>query len=405
MKKLSSLSDSAGRDFVPETYWDELSSHAGRDFNEFERRIRAAISTGDWSNVRLPSVRFGLEGGNYLPKFLKCEIEIARLSLESTTWDVKSIRARPTRRGIAYRVVDEYNSKYSFSPKTTRRPLSTGQLVDLIEGLNVDGMSSSPAALRAHQTAEDANAIRQLKTFVIVSSDFYPSLEAWYAYEAERWVKDQLSELPRKNKLKEDALKAETVAVQNAAQLGDPTSLTELGYRHFLGKGVARSISKAIDLWRQAASLGDPRSTFNLAVCLQDGIGGKRQPEKALKLYEQLAEQDFYVGLKMAGFCRHVGIGCIPDRLKALQWYFEMAKGFGVNRFASEMVNCLRNTDHKTKLEQDAISWIRDAAKIGSAGQNMLRSLNEGPAEEPVAHDAGIGYLGVDPLVRVGEKL
>lgn len=404
MKSLSSLADSAWRDFVPETYWDELSSHAGKDLNEFERRIRAAIATGDWSNVRLPPVRFGLEGGNYLPKFLNCEVEIARLSLESTTWDVKSIRARPSSRGIAYRVVDEYNSKYSFSPKTSRRPLSMGQLIDLIEGLNVDGVSSSPAALRADQTADDAEAIRQLETFVTVSSDFYPSLEVWYAYEAERWAKDQLSELPRKNKLKVNALKAETLAIQSAAQLGDPTALTELGYRHFLGKGVARSISKAIDLWRQAASLGDPRSTFNLAVCLQDGIGGKRRPEEALKLYEQLAEQGFYVGLKMAGFCRHVGIGCIPDRNKALRWYFEMAKGFGMNRFSSEMVNCLRNTDHKTKLEQDAISWIRDAAKVGSAGQNMLHSLGDGPAEEPVAHDAGWGYLGTDPLVKVGEK-
>jgi TPR repeat protein len=201
-----------------------------------------------------------------------------------------------------------------------------------------------------------------------------------------------------------NALKAETLAIKSAAQLGDLTALTELGYRHFLGKGVARSISKAIDLWRQAASLGDPRSTFNLAVCLQDGIGGKRRPEEALGLYEQLAEQGFYVGLKMAGFCRHVGIGCIPDRHKALRWYFEMAKGFGMNRFSSEMVNCLRNTDHKTKLEQDAISWIQDAAKVGSAGQNMLHSLGDGPAEEPVSHDAGWGYLGTDPLVRINEK-
>jgi len=278
------------------------------------------------------------------------------------------------------------------------------QLVDLIEGLNVDGVSSSPAAIRAHQTADDANAIRQLQTFVTVSSDFYPSLEAWYSYEAERWALDQLSELPRKIKLKKIKLKAELDAIQGAAQLNDPLALTDLGYRFFLGKGVVRSVSKAIDLWRQAASLGDPRGTFNLAVCLQDGIGGNRKPEDALKLYEQLAEQGFYVGLKMAGFCRHVGIGCSPDRLKALHWYFEMAKSFGMNRFASEMVDCLKNTDHTTKLEQDAVAWIREAARVGSAGQNMLRSLGEGPTDDPVAHDAGYGYLGTEPLVRAGEK-
>ena len=404
MKKSSLIGNADMLDFVPGTYWDELDSHVGKDLNEFERRLRAAISTGDWSDIRLPAVRFGFEGGNYLPKFLNCEVEIARLALESTTWDVKSIRARPTSRGIAYRVVDEYDNKYSFRPKTSRRPLSMRLLVDLIEGLNVDGVSSSPAALRANQTADNAREIRQMETFVTVSSDFYPSLEAWYSYEAERWAKDQLLELPRKNKLKKIKLKTETTAILGAAQLNDPLALTELGYRYFLGKGVARSVSKAIDLWRQAASLGDPRSTFNLAVCLQAGIGGSRKPEDALKLYEQLAEQGFYVGLKMAGFCRHVGIGCSPDRLMALRWYFEIAKGFGMNRFASEMVDCLRNTDHQTKLEQDAIAWIRDAARVGSAGQNMLRSLGDGPTDDPVAHDAGYGYLGTDPLVRVGEK-
>jgi len=404
MRKSSLLGNADVLDFVPETYWDELGSDLGKDLNEFERRLKAAISTGDWSNIRLPAVRFAFEGGNYLPKFLNCEVEIARLALESTTWDVKSIRARPTSRGIAYRVVDEYNSKYSFRPKTSRQPLSMGQLVDLIEGLNVDGISSSPAALRAHQTADNANEIMQLETFVTVSSDFYPSLERWYAYEAERWTKDQISELPRKNKLKKMKLKTEMDAIQGAAHLNDPLALTELGYRHFLGKGVVKSVSKAIELWRQAGGLGDPRGTFNLAVCLQDGIGGSRKPEDALKLYEQLAEQGFYVGLKMAGFCRHVGIGCSPDRLMALRWYFDMAKGFGMNRFANELVDCLRNTNHQTKLEQDAIAWIREAARVSSAGQNMLRSLGDGPADDPVAHDAGYGYLGTDPLVRVGEK-
>lgn len=402
MENLSLLANAAVLDFAPETYWDELLSDAGKDRNELERRLLNAISTGDWSNLRLPPVQFGVEGGDYLPKFLNCEVEIARLSLESTTWDVKSIRARPTSRGIAYRVVDEYNSKYSFRPKSSRRPLSMGQLVELIEGLNIDGASSSPAALRSHQGTTDAAAIRQLGTFVTVSSDFYPSLESWYRYEAERWVKDQLSELPRINKLRQSKLDAETTAVRRAARDDDPAALTDLGYRHFLGKGVARSISDAIELWRRASDLGDPRGTFNLAVCLQDGLGGLRKPEDALKLYERLAEQGYYVGLKMAGFCRHVGIGCRPNRLLALQWYFDIAKGWGKERFADDLVRCLRNTDHKTELERDAIAWIRDAAKIGAAGQNMLRSLGEGPTSDPVAHDAGVGYLGTDPLVRVG---
>ena len=91
MENLSFLTNAAVLDFVPETYWDELRPDAGKDRNEVERRLRNAVSTGDWSNLRLPPVQFGVVGGDYLPKFLNCELELARLALESTTWDVKSI--------------------------------------------------------------------------------------------------------------------------------------------------------------------------------------------------------------------------------------------------------------------------------------------------------------------------
>lgn len=60
--------------------------------------------------------------------------------------------------------------------------------------------------------------------------------------------------------------------------------------------------------------------------------------------------------------------------------------------------------DHKTDMERNAIAWVRDAAKIEFAGQNMLCSLGEGPTSDPVAHDVGVGYLGTDPLVRVSAK-
>ena len=46
-------------------------------------------------------------GGEYLPPLRKGEVEIARISLESTTDDQISIRARRGRERIRCRVVDE----------------------------------------------------------------------------------------------------------------------------------------------------------------------------------------------------------------------------------------------------------------------------------------------------------
>jgi len=51
-----------------------------------------------------------LMGGEYLPDFLKDEVEVARIELASSTADVISVRMRPTKKGLVYRVVDEYGS-------------------------------------------------------------------------------------------------------------------------------------------------------------------------------------------------------------------------------------------------------------------------------------------------------
>jgi hypothetical protein len=388
----------------PKTYWDFGEPSAGKHTNEFVRIIDNALKTGDWSNFRMPPTEFGLRGGDFLPGFKKFEVEIARLSLNSTTWDVTSIRARPSNKGIVYRVVDEYESNYEIRPKSSRKPLSLGQLIQLIDGMKVDGEPASPASHLDSQDVNSKEAINQAKSFVIVSSDFYPDLQTWYERETTRWMETRLDQLPDRLKKEQQILKAETEKLEAGANENSPAALTSLGHRHFVGLGVERSREKAVALWRRAADLGDATGTLNLAVCLHDGLGVHRDQERALELYEHLAANGYYVGLKMAAFCRHTGVGCKPDLLKALRWYFEIAKGFGPTRFADDLVRCLRNSDGKSELEQEAISWIRNASQIGSAGQNMLKSLCEGRTDDPypVKHDAGVGYLGDTPLMRFG---
>ncbi len=75
-----------------------------------------------------------LMGGEYLPGYRRGEREIARIELQSMTSDVISIRARPTGARIAYRIVDEYQAKFSLGRLTSRRPLTLRDLLGLIEG-------------------------------------------------------------------------------------------------------------------------------------------------------------------------------------------------------------------------------------------------------------------------------
>lgn len=50
-------------------------------------------------------------GGNYLPDTEHGEVEIARIQIKSTTYDVTSVFARPGNGVIRYRLVDEYDGQ------------------------------------------------------------------------------------------------------------------------------------------------------------------------------------------------------------------------------------------------------------------------------------------------------
>jgi hypothetical protein len=50
-------------------------------------------------------------GGEYLPDLKQDEVEIARITIASTTQDVTSVFARRGKHRIYYRVVDEYGGE------------------------------------------------------------------------------------------------------------------------------------------------------------------------------------------------------------------------------------------------------------------------------------------------------
>jgi hypothetical protein len=71
-------------------------------------------------------------GGEYLPDSLPGEVEIARITIASTTQDVTCVYARQQGQMIHYRVVDEYEGMTLDEPTelTSSEPLTLQQLVD-----------------------------------------------------------------------------------------------------------------------------------------------------------------------------------------------------------------------------------------------------------------------------------
>jgi len=203
--------------YRPESYWDEPERLLLANIKGEHRRRKALelIRDGQLETLdkwliaeRLPDevrealgrIHPVLMGGEYLPDSAGGEVEVARISLQSTTSDVISIRARRTKDNIEYRVVDEYDTVFKFQPKNSKDPLALCEMIDLIdsvehEGLEgLKGLTSSFRDMNLQIVAEDpegtAQRARELVDFVTVTSSFYSELERWYHEEALEWLQE-----------------------------------------------------------------------------------------------------------------------------------------------------------------------------------------------------------------------
>jgi hypothetical protein len=75
-------------------------------------------------------------GGNYLPETEDGEVEIARIGIKSTTYDVTCVYARPAGGAIRYRVVDEYGGEtlQGTTEARTDKPMTLGEFADFFLG-------------------------------------------------------------------------------------------------------------------------------------------------------------------------------------------------------------------------------------------------------------------------------
>jgi len=140
-------------------------------------------------------------GGEYLPDFKREEVEIARVTLQSSTQDVISVRAKPTANRIKYRIVDEYETPSKISPASSSQPLSMDRLIRLMDSAIVgayDGVSWPTGIVWGPLTMnlENSDDPLELINFVEVTSEFYPELGGYYADEIRRFLQARSEERP-----------------------------------------------------------------------------------------------------------------------------------------------------------------------------------------------------------------
>jgi len=145
----------------------------------------------------LGSLHPTLLGGEFLPDYDPEEIEIARITMDSTTQEVITIRASPgtVERPIIYQVFNEYETHYNFEPQFSQLPLTLEELIRLIDTSKGD---MGGIGLDIIQTNLDCNGRRPeyYANFLHFSSEFYPGLDRHYWFAVERWIEEN-SKPPR----------------------------------------------------------------------------------------------------------------------------------------------------------------------------------------------------------------
>jgi len=124
-------------------------------------------------------------GGEYLPDRKEGEVEIARITIASTTQDVMCVYARQVGKRIHYRVVDEYESEtqYAKRQRTSNRPLTLEQLVNFFLG------GWDLICCLDSNFGQDIELRDEIHSFIVdASSDFYADFEIVIRNRVDAWL-------------------------------------------------------------------------------------------------------------------------------------------------------------------------------------------------------------------------
>lgn len=164
----------------------ELRRQAAMDMakaGDFDEEIMSSELSDDHRQA-VGAVHPWLMGGEYLPDFLEGEVEIARVTLASTTMDVTSIRAQKSDDSYTFRIVDEYENEFEFEPKKSSRPLSLKELIRIIDDCE---LVTGPRDMNL----EGGCTPEEIYNFSTVTSVFYPDIEPYYSEANESWLEDK----------------------------------------------------------------------------------------------------------------------------------------------------------------------------------------------------------------------
>lgn len=166
---------------------------------------------------------------------------------------------------------------------------------------------------------------------------------------------------------------------RQAAEQGDATAQTYVGYLYEKGLGVPQDYAKALGWYRKAAAAGHAAAQRNIGTFYEQGLGVKQDYAEALKWYRLAAEQGNAGAQTNIGYLFEKGLGVAQDYAEALRWY-RMAAEHG-EAMAENNIGAFYANGHGVPQDYgEALRWYRTAAERGNidAEYNLALLYAEG---------------------------
>ncbi len=160
------------------------------------------------------------------------------------------------------------------------------------------------------------------------------------------------------------SLKKAMEIYRKATESGDPRPYRFIGNLYERGLGVETSNEKAVEYYRKAAEMGFDVAQCDLGYMYDHGMGVEQSYEKAVEWYRKSAEQGYPRAMNNLGLLYHQGMGVEKSYEKAFELYMEAASG-GDTDAANNVGIMYKNGLGVEQSYEEAVKWFRLAADLG----------------------------------------
>ena len=166
---------------------------------------------------------------------------------------------------------------------------------------------------------------------------------------------------------------------REAAEQGNATAQTYVGYLYEKGLGVPQDFAQALGWYRKAAQQGHAPAQRNIGNLYEQGAGVPQDYAEALRWYLSAAERGNAGAQTNAGYLFEKGLGVPQDYGEALRWYRKAAdQGEAI---AQNNIGVFYDKGHGVAQDYgEALRWYRMAAERDNvdAQYNLALLYGEG---------------------------